>query len=166
MVKQSELEPNTSREKFSAALVEAYNNVREHSNAESLYLSTYQSENTKAYVMFDDGIGIPESIKVKVGKSLLEKYFGKFTSRGKFDERCIEYAIEGTKTNLPYRGKGFMDIIGAIDSSEQSDLLILSGRGGLIFHSRQRTQSTRKSIKLKYPIKGTLIYWQLSDNPT
>ena len=117
----------------------------------------------------DLGVGIPITLpKTMEGnkeenlfKSILYKLFG--SNKNKYsDGELIRAAIEvkRSRTEKRHRGKGLLDMIKAIDTTQGGRLAILSNKGGYLYNLNNSKPS--EEIKnYKYSILGTLILWSL-----
>jgi hypothetical protein len=178
---QSKL-PVSKSKKLYRGVSEAMTNVSQHA-----YLNLQDDEiefsENKGWWMFcreeddhifvaicDLGVGIPVTLPKTIEKdqeeSILQKILQKlFGSKSKYsDGELIQAAIEvkRSRTKKRYRGKGLLDMIKAIETTD-GRLAILSNKGGYLYNVSGNTPS--ENVKnYKDSIKGTLILWSLPLN--
>ncbi|MET0155973.1 MAG: hypothetical protein ABW189_07735 [Rickettsiales bacterium] len=153
------------------ALSESMLNVREHAYPNGFknnYRSTEKrwwcsvvfekSQKKLLFVMYDQGIGIPEHFMRKhtsIAKGLVKKF--KLTNDCDKIDAAMNLGESGVLEKG--KGKGSGDMKNLIKISKEGTLYVLS-KGGKCVYSSNGKLSEKQS--LPYPIEGTLIIWLIS----
>ncbi len=158
--------------KLQIAITEAMDNVFSHGYPDDYMYSSVlkkklwwlsasynQKENKLNFIFFDQGIGIPKSLK-QSHSHLIGKIFDLFDD----DDRLVRAAtvVGRTSTGKKHRGKGLPQIIEYISSYEKNGYLrITSGKGTYSLLKKSNEKMKRRSYINNYDINGTLIEWEL-----
>ncbi|HOY69699.1 MAG TPA: hypothetical protein PL131_00355 [Methylotenera sp.] len=121
-----------------------------------------QQNNTLEVVIYDRGIGIPESLRRKPElKEWLRAPYERY--KKKFDSTMINVAVQSTRssTKLAHRGKGLRDMLDFVRDGNIGGFFIFSGAGLFLYSAERKNETSQDFI---VPISGTLIQWQLSLN--
>ena len=177
---QSKL-PSTKSKKLYRGVSEAMTNVSQHAYLEirddgaeivgdkGWWMFCREEDDHISMAFCDLGVGIPitlpKTIEVNkeenLFKSILYTLFG--SNKNKYsDGELIRAAIEvkRSRTQKRHRGKGLLDMIKAIETTQGGRLAILSNKGGYLYNLNNSKPS--EEIKnYKYSILGTLILWSL-----
>lgn len=118
--------------------------------------SIRRDKNRVTVMIFDQGVGIAQTLPKKFGWELINGFLSKFGLTDS-DASMIRAAMEmgRSQTNLPHRGKGLPDIKGLIDKIGSGRLRVVSGRG-CYEYSHEKGVITRDYSK---SLGGTLIQW-------
>ncbi len=134
-----------------------------------------REEDDHIFVAFCDlGVGIPitlpktmeENKEENLFTAILHKLFG--SDKDKYsDGELIRAAIEikRSRTQKRHRGKGLLDMIKAIETTQGGRLTILSNKGGYMYNPNE-TKPSEDIKNYKDSILGTLILWSLPLNRT
>ena len=150
-----------STQKFYAALVEGMANATEwgygqkESGYRTWWLLGYRDEITKemAYCFYDQGVGIPISIRTR----FLDMLPGLRPS----GSELIEIAVrEGrySRTKNKGRGSGLPTLLSFVEEGTDGQLLIFSNESRCVFKHGEKTRKDDYNIGLR----GTLISWSFS----
>jgi hypothetical protein len=175
---QSKL-PASKSKKIFRGVSEAMTNVSQHAYL-NLQDDRFEFAKNKGWWMFcreeddhifvaicDLGVGIPVTLPKTIEKdqeesNLVKILLNLFGSKGKYsDGELIQAAIEvkRSRTKKRHRGKGLLDMIKAIETTN-GRLAILSNKGGYLYNVSGKTPS--EDVKnYKDSINGTLILWSL-----
>ncbi|QXI26363.1 hypothetical protein [Pseudomonas vanderleydeniana] len=146
--------------KLMSALSEGYLNINHHAYEANLidelfgrwwqYTTSLRPNGTFSVVLYDSGIGIPQSLEQKVLRDI-----GWCT-----DNSVIEYAMEKGNTRYPDnfgRGNGFSNIKQPVDINKKAKhLFIASGKGSVTYKDQKIIKS---DFHPNYKFGGTLIEW-------
>ncbi|MGN7611832.1 hypothetical protein ACQZV8_07075 [Magnetococcales bacterium HHB-1] len=159
-----------------AGLTEAMNNVSSHAYPESKEYENFPyirkrwwmtgsyafKERKLTIIFYDQGVGIPKTVKSLVGANKIENFFRHFGSKDS-DGARIKVAVEygKTATGLRERGKGLKDILRVADRAGNATLRILSGYGQYKYSPSEKEHI----LNFRTFLKGTLIQWEI-DVPT
>lgn len=104
--------------------------------------------------IYDIGIGIPSSLRTK-------KEWQFLWSRKLSDARSIKAAVETeqSSTEQTHRGKGLPEMLEFCRSLQTGQLVILSGKGGVVYNGDDKEEPKLLEFKAKLP--GTLVLWSL-----
>lgn len=104
--------------------------------------------------IYDIGIGIPSSLKMDPDWKFL-------WLRNTNDAKAIKAAVETERssTKLPHRGKGLPEMLEFCRSLNTGELVILSGKGGVLYNCNKEEKP--KLFKFKVKLPGTLVLWSL-----
>lgn len=150
-----------STQKFYAALVEGMANATEwgygekESGYRSWWLLGYRDEITKemAYSFYDQGVGIPKSIRTR--------FFDMLPGLRPSGSELIEIAVrEGrySRTKNKGRGSGLPTLLSFVEEGTDGQLLIFSNESRCVFKHGDKTRKDEYNIGLR----GTLISWSFS----
>lgn len=118
-----------------------------------------QDDNALEVAIYDSGIGIPKSLRIKPS---LKEWFMKAVNfaTAKSDTSLIKIAVQShrSSTRLPHRGKGLRDMLTFVKCGNVGGFSILSGHGSLIYSATQKRQH---STDYKTYLKGTLLQWKI-----
>ncbi|MEZ8781892.1 hypothetical protein [Vibrio cyclitrophicus] len=157
-------------------LDEAITNVMHHAYPEdcevrpkekSWYLTASYSKTTKELkvAFFDQGVGIPNTLKTSKIKEKVDYYLSKFFSQDKrrLDETMLQAAIEvgRSSTEEPDRGNGLPDLLEFIRQTQSGELNIYSALGHYKF-AIQDGQEIKDTSRLSLAMPGTLIVWRVT----
>ena len=161
-----------NEKKLQIAITEAMDNVFSHGYPDDYIACSYlkkklwwlsasydKEEHKLNFMFFDQGIGIPESLKQN-HSNLIGKIFDLLTD----DDRLIRAAtvVGRSSTGKRHRGRGLPQIIDYIQSYQNDGYLrITSGKGTYILSKKYNEKLKRISYINNYSINGTLIEWQL-----
>lgn len=146
------------------------NNGLEITENKGWWMFCREEDDRISVAICDLGVGIPVTLPKTIEKdqeeSILQRILQKlFGSKGKYsDGELIQAAIEvkRSRTKKRHRGKGLLDMIKAIETTN-GRLAILSNKGGYLYNVSGNTPS--EDVKnYKDSIKGTLILWSLPLN--
>lgn len=114
------------------------------------------TNNQVAFVFYDQGIGIPETLKEKVSFRL--KPFSKMTP----SKMIREAVLHGkSREESDRHGSGLPSLKEVIDLSQSSGFLrVMSGHGDFTY--RKSSKESSKTDDLAIPLPGTLISWSLN----
>ncbi len=142
---------------FQASILEAMSNVRHHSykpdtneqNKRWWQFAHFDKNNSALhFVVYDRGRGIPSTMST--------------ISPNHYNEgQRIEHALVldvSSKIDEPGRGKGSREILRTYDKNHDTSLLIYSGKG---IYYRDKEDDIKIVEEGQYPIKGTIIEWQI-----
>lgn len=159
----------TDRRRLHVALLECMDNVFEHAYAtesaapylfREWWLAGYADakDGTIGFAFYDQGSGIPATIRSKKKKTMKERFVNlKSWSDAKWIERAVRKGV--SRHSSARRGHGlvklkrFVDKLGVVGS-----LKVVANRGVATFHSDRTTDG----VALKEMLHGTLVVWQLS----
>ena len=114
--------------------------------------SHYQNTNCVSFSFIDNGVGILETLKQKIGRKI-ETIF-----KGKNDLLLSAYQGDiGSRTGLKFRGKGLPYIQDKINKNYISNLFILTNNVILDFKNQ-------KYYEIKTAYSGTFYYFELNKN--
>jgi len=172
--------PQTKAKKLYRGVSEAMTNVSQHAymdlrndGAEIIgdkgwWMFCREEDNHISIAFCDLGVGIPitlpktmeENNEENLFKLILYKLFPdkKKYSDGELIRAAIE--VKRSRTQKRHRGKGLLDMIKAIETTQGGRLVILSNKGGYLYNLNNSKPS--EDVKnYKDSIFGTLILWSL-----
>lgn len=121
----------------------------------------YPKESIVQFIIYDQGVGIPETLPRSKNWENIREYIGKIPIvRGlaNDDSLMIEAAIEITRTSRGGgHGKGLQDIVAPIRNIQGGKVRILSGRGLYMCSSDGQVEKS----DVAHHIGGTLIGWDI-----
>lgn len=158
------------RRRLHVALLECMDNVFEHAYApgspspflvKEWWLAGYADEKdgTIGFAFYDQGSGIPATIRSKKRKSLKER-FGRMVG-GWSDARWLERAVKMgvSRHSSSRRGHGLVKLRKFVDKLGVSgSLKVISNKGFATFLS----DKSMDSVVLTEALHGTLVVWQLN----
>lgn len=158
------------RKRLHVALLECMDNVFEHAYAagspdpflvKEWWLAGYadEKESTIGFAFYDQGSGIPATIRSKKRRSLKER-FGQLVG-GWSDARWLERAVKTgvSRHSSSRRGHGLVKLRKFVDKLGVSgSLKVISNKGFATFLS----DKTMDSVVIKEALHGTLVVWQLN----
>ncbi|MBI4800427.1 MAG: hypothetical protein HY794_17185 [Desulfarculus sp.] len=117
---------------------------------------SYNRENSTFTVMiFDQGIGIPESLPTSGVGERIRAILKVFDSDAAMISAAIEYGRSATKED--HRGKGLRQIARFADADRRGEFHIISGKG---YYSKNRLGQEKK-VDYNAALGGTFIQWEL-----
>lgn len=124
----------------------AYSNLSE-SSVRRWWQYIFIKNNELHFIIFDKGIGIPDSFRRKNQMVSYE------------DDELVEHAMQRwiTSTNIKGRGNGSMNIKRPVSSIDRDTLLIYSHNGGYEYYRDGKARAFKLPIKLV----GTLVAWKI-----
>ena len=142
---------------FQASILEAMSNVRHHSYRQEIaeqdkrwwQFAHFDNKNSALhFVVYDRGQGIPATMT-----TISPHYYNE-------GERIEHALILGVSSKIyePGRGKGSREILRTYDQKHDTSLLIYSGKG---LYYMDKESDTKIVEEGEYPIKGTIIEWQI-----
>ena len=110
------------------------------------------------FFVYDQGIGIPESLPRQNWMEHLSPIFQRL-GLGKDDAGMLRAALEygRTSTHLAHRGKGLPKMVSVIDKAETGSLRIVSGRA----EARYQFGCDPTTDQRKSHVGGTLVEWRI-----
>ncbi len=177
---QSKL-PKDKSKKLYRGVSEAMTNVSQHAymnlrndgakivGDKGWWMFCREEEDHISVAFCDLGVGIPitlpktmeENKEESLFMTILQKLFG--SDKEKYsDGELIRAAIEikRSRTQKRHRGKGLLDMIKAIETTQGGRLTILSNKGGYLYNLNS-TKPSEDIKNYKDSIFGTLIIWSL-----
>lgn len=149
-----------------SALSEALTNVSQHAYSGSNHngfkswwvCGSYNQESSLLTIIFyDQGIGIPKTLKPARLPEYLSSGFGRMKDAERI-QAAMEYGRSATKD--PSRGKGLPDFLSLLNSQNNGRLRIFSRRGSCLFQKASEGKAeTKEKQNSSIAIKGTLIEW-------
>lgn len=142
---------------FQASILEAMSNVRHHSyhpdTAEQdkrwWQFAHFDKKNSSLhFVVYDRGRGIPTT---------MENISPHHYNEGEKIQHALILDVT-SKIDEPGRGKGSREILRTYDKKHNTSLLIYSGKGIYYVDKEDDTYIVEEG---QYPIKGTIIEWQI-----
>lgn len=118
-----------------------------------------QEDHTLTVVMYDAGIGIPSSLRLKPDfKEWFKAPYHIIKKRR--DTTLIDIAVESnrTSTKLPHRGKGLPEMLEFVKQGQVGSFYIFSAAGAFSYLAESHLESGRD---FEVPIVGTLIQWEI-----
>jgi len=122
------------------------------------WMFTEERQGTLTVAVCDLGIGIPRSLPLNWGESILAQIQSRLPLGTGPDVRSLRIALEvgQTRTGAQYRGRGLPQIWQAVRGSEGSGIMILSNKARIAWGSKtDREYETEFSDS----IHGTLVMW-------
>ncbi len=117
-----------------------------------LSTSHYQKERYVSFSFIDNGVGVLKTLNQKIGRQLLTLFKGK--------QDLLQSAFKGeigSRTGLPFRGKGLPFIKDKYDTNRISNLFILTNNVILDYISNE-------FYEIDIPYSGTFYYFELNSN--
>lgn len=111
------------------------------------------------FVVYDQGVGIPGTLPKKRFWEAIQELCPAEYSDADVIAGAIQYGR--TSTNLAGRGNGLWHICNIVTELPGSSVLILSGKGEVVYNSDGTNQRTR----FRNPFCGTLVKWTLQLPP-
>ena len=154
---------HTENHRFGGCIDEAVSNCVNHAYIGSSrhnsikgtwWMFSSPKENGLFVAIYDIGIGIPRSLKSKK-----EWNFLRLNSRSDCTAIQIAVETEQTSTDMSHRGKGLPEMLEFCRTLETGQLVILSGKGGVIYNGNSIEERTTTKFKVSLP--GTLVLWDL-----
>lgn len=156
-------------------LLEAINNVVDHAFPDlpgrrridkCWYLTgAFDSDSNRLKIVFyDQGIGIPQSFKLKGMGPNTRSYLEKFPLVERWDhERLLDAAVAvgRTSTKKKTRGKGLKDLMNFIEKNANGYLTIMSLKG-LYKYQMETNNGVKYNQTLQEGMPGTLIIWSVT----
>lgn len=153
------------------ALIEAMANVVDHAYPERfrtwpepqprlwwLTASWMPIQGKVKIIIFDQGIGIPQTLKRQRGWRNALKAMWRESSDAGLIRAAMDYGRSGTlKTN---RGKGLPDMFKLTKRNRSGYLRILSGSGGIVVYPNGDISMIENNV----PFLGTLVEWEVDLN--
>ena len=160
------------RELFADCLNEAIVNVQHHAytykdtgalfnqkiEQHKWWAFSYRGESLLYVVIYDLGMGIPTSLRRDPRRREYLRRIRQYKARS--DRFLIADAIKSplSATKLPYRGKGFPEMLEFSRGLENGSFSVWSGMGGAEYsHKEKRLVSHELEVRLP----GTLVVWRL-----
>lgn len=141
------------------ALIECMANTRDHakigvSDPEAWWVTVFYDDETHIahFAFLDTGVGIFKSARLQGFLKQLGRFFNVVTRPDVLVD--ILDANLGSRTNLPYRGKGLPSIRRALDRKQIRNLKILTNDALL-------DATSRKGITLDHSFRGTCLTWEI-----
>ncbi|CAC9582831.1 hypothetical protein [uncultured Gammaproteobacteria bacterium] len=156
-------------------LSEAFTNTTHHAYDENpneydkwWITAAYKKDDRKLIVsMYDRGKSIPITIHKYSRWNEIKTYLNAdlLKNHSRLIETAMKVSFESkgktrTKTQQPNRGKGLKQLLDFI--KDNGRLTIISGKGFCIFTVNNDKLTTERRKSLKYPLKGTLIEWEIN----
>ena len=136
----------------------AYETTQIKEENQKWWMFSTKLENVLTVAIYDSGIGIAESLRIK--PELMDIMQGLTFRTNNSDKKLLKLAVGSnkTKTKLSYRGKGLPDMMHFVASMNVGGLLIHSNHGTYMYDAYLKKEHTSDYV---HPIKGTLIQWTL-----
>jgi anti-sigma regulatory factor (Ser/Thr protein kinase) len=157
-------------------LTEAFTNTTQHAydknnpnNFDKWWMTAaYKSDKKKLIVsMYDRGKSIPKTIHKYKKWNEVKTYLSMdgLKNHSRLIEAAMQVSFDSqrktrTKTQQSHRGKGLKQLLDFIKNNGK--LTIISGKGKCIFTVKNNKLNSIKGKRLKYPLKGTLIEWEIN----
>lgn len=127
------------------------------------WMFSQEKDGELTVVVCDLGIGIPRSLPLNWGQSILSQLMSPFTDGGP-DVAALRASLElgKTSTGKKHRGKGLPQIWNAVQGESRAGILIHSNRGRLAWSGQTGSES---STEYDDSIFGTVIMWTLPTKP-
>lgn len=141
------------------ALIECMANTRDHArigltDTEAWWVAVYFDEDSKIaqFVFLDNGVGIFKSARLRSALQHLAKHFN-ILSHNDILIDLLDNNL-GSRTGLPYRGKGLPAIKRALERGQIRNLKIVT-------NGTRLDVSARKAKTLQKSFRGTCLTWEI-----
>ena len=136
----------------------AYETLNTEDSNQKWWMFANREENVLTVAIYDAGIGIAESLRIK--PELRDIISGLAFRNSKSDKKLLSLAVGSnkTRTRLPYRGKGLPDMMQFVKSTNVGGLLIHSNCGSYMYAAHSNREQTKHYAQA---LSGTLIQWTL-----
>lgn len=146
------------------SMSEAVTNSVQHAYKENSHINqkwwmfAQRQNNFLTVVIYDTGIGIPNSLRTKPDVSDYLK--GRMLNYKSSDKGLLRVAVGSyrSSTKLDYRGKGLPEMMDFIKSTNVGGLLIHSRFGTYMYSATTKKESSKG---YHHPLPGTLIQWTI-----